>query len=113
MLPIMRNRRPKSSVSGSRSSTGWMPVTLGLYSASTSATSTPCSARYALNRAAGVVDLPEHGLVTEIGGPFLPRRLERGQPGGVHVRVDERQAVQHLGSPPRQRRLPRLRQVHG
>ena len=55
MLAASLIRSGFQAASGTMSSMAWMPVTRGLYSASTMATSTPSSASSASNRAGTTV----------------------------------------------------------
>src|SRR5579859_3775084 len=50
-LATRRNRAGWCAMIGSRSSAGWIPVARGLYSANSSAASTPSASRYASSRA--------------------------------------------------------------
>ena len=86
--------------SGSRSSIGWMPVALGLYSHSSSAMSTPSHGQVGVelgrhHGAPGVVDPVQHRAVAEVVRPLPPRGLQRGQPGRMQVHVHERASVEH------------------
>ena len=83
------------------SSTAWVPVTFGLYSASSTRDVDALGREVGVERRRVEHAVDVHRLElgrVEVLHPHLPRQLEPVEPGRVQMNVDQRAAVEHQGA---------------